>query len=212
RERPTWNESVRGEQRRDVLPAWLRSREALREQARWVFDHYRHVFAFHAVRTPVYAGTLAVRSPLGAVRLVGRAFRWVGDTDTRPVRAEAIRKADANEYLKLSKHRDGKARLRGTILAAACLCASLLFTALVLAGPTWALLLTLAGIVAGLGFVGAPEDRPVIGPSVVKPQVQKLTSHFVLRALGALGIAEINKAMTKGWGGKAFVAPITRDG
>ncbi|MYW06701.1 hypothetical protein GT354_52170, partial [Streptomyces sp. SID3343] len=72
RERPTWNESVRGEQRRDVLPSWLRSREALREQARWVFDHYRHVFAFHAVRTPVYAGTLAVRSPLGAVRLVGR--------------------------------------------------------------------------------------------------------------------------------------------
>jgi len=209
---PTWNESIRGEQRRAVLPEWLRSRDALREQTRWVLDHYKHVFAFHAVRTPIYAGTLALRSPLGAVRLVGGALRWVGDADGRPVRAEAVRKADATEYLKLAKHRDGKVRLRGTILVAAVLAAGVLFTALLLAGPTWAIVVTLMGVVAGLGWAGAPVDRPVIGPAVVKPQAEKLSSAMVLRALGALGIAEINKAVTKGWGPRAFVAPITRDG
>ncbi|GCD93769.1 cell division protein FtsK [Embleya hyalina] len=212
RSRPTWSESVRGEQRRDVIPAWLRSREALREQSAWVLDHYKHVFAFHAVRTPVYAGTLALRSPLGAARLVGGALRWVSDADGRPVRAEAVRKADAAEYLKLAKHRDGKVRLRGTILAAAVLAAGVLLTALLLAGPTWALVVTLLGVVAGLGWAGAPEDRPVIGPAVVKAQAEKLSSGMVLRALGALGIAEINKAVAKGWGPRAFVAPITRDG
>lgn len=210
--RVSWRESIRGEQRREVLPAWLRSRDELRKQVRWVWEHYTHVSAFHAVRLPVYAGTLAVRSPQGAARLVGGVFRWASDADGRPVRADAVRRADAAEYLKLAKHRDGRIRLRVTILVAAVACAGMLLTALILAGPTWGLALALLGMVAGLGFLGAPQDRPIVGPAVVKPQVQKLTSHIVLRALGALGIAGINQAITKGWGPRAFVAPITRDG
>ncbi|WP_436786324.1 cell division protein FtsK [Yinghuangia sp. YIM S10712] len=210
--RPSWRESVRGEKRRPILPPWLLSRDALREQVRWVVDHYTHVLAFHAVRTPVYAATLAIRSPQGAARLVGGAFRWASDADGRPVRADAVRRADAAEYLKLAKHRDGRIRLRVTILATATLAVGILLTALILAGPRWGAVLAFAGIVAGLGFFGAPEDRPVVGPAVVKPQVQKLTSHIVLRALGALGIAGINQAVAKGWGPRAFVAPITRDG
>ncbi|MCF2526626.1 FtsK/SpoIIIE domain-containing protein [Yinghuangia soli] len=210
--RLSWRESVRGEKRQPILPAWLLSRDALKEQVRWVWDHYTHVFAFHAVRVPVYAGTLALRSPQGAGRLIGGAFRWVTDADGRPVRANAIQRADAAEYLKLAKHRDGRIRLRATILIAATLAVSILMTALILAGPTWGAVLAFAGIIGGLGFLGAPNDRPVVGPAVVKPQVQKLSSHIVLRALGALGIAGINQAMTKGWGPRAFVAPITRDG
>ncbi|MDI2126945.1 cell division protein FtsK [Yinghuangia seranimata] len=210
--RPSWQQAIASGERREVLPAWLLSQDELRERARWTLDHFMHVFAFHAVRTPVYAGTLAIRSPLGAARLVGGAFRWVSDADSRPIRANAIAHNDAAEYLRLAKHRDGKVRLRLTILLAAMLGTAVLLTALIVAGPTWGTLLALAGIVGGLGWFGAPQDRPLIGPAVVKPQVQKLTSHIVLRALGALGIAEINKAVTKGWGPRAFVAPITRDG
>ncbi|MDI2127799.1 FtsK/SpoIIIE domain-containing protein [Yinghuangia seranimata] len=210
--RVSWANSVRGEQRREVLPAWLRSREELRKQVRWVLDHYKHVSAFHAVRAPVYAATLVIRSPQGAARLVGGALRWVSDADGRPVRAKAIEHGDANEYLKLARHRDGRIRLRVAILTAAAAVVGMLLALVILAGPSWGAVLALMGVVAGLGFFGAPADRPVVGPAVVKPQVQKLTSHIVLRALGALGIAEINKAVAKGWGPRAFVAPITRDG
>lgn len=210
--RPSWQQSISNGARREVLPTWLLSRDELRERVRWTLDHLTHVFAFHAVRTPVYAGTLAIRSPLGAARLVSGAFRWVSDADSRPIRANAIAHNDAAEYLRLAKHRDGKVRLRLTILLAAMLGTAALLTALIVAGPTWGTVLAFAGIVGGLGWFGAPQDRPLIGPAVVKPQVQKLTSHIVLRALGALGIAGINQAMTKGWGPRAFVAPITRDG
>lgn len=211
-QRIAWRDSVRGEQRREVIPAWLRSREELRRQTRWVVDHYTHVFAFHTVRLPVYAGTLALRSPIGAARLVGGALRWASDADGRPVRADAVRRADAAEYLRLEKHRDGRIRLRATILLAAVAATGILLAALILTGPAWGTVLAFMGVVGGLGWLGAPDDRPVVGPAVVKPQVQKLTSHIVLRALGALGIAGINQAMTKGWGPRAFVAPITRDG
>ena len=63
-----------------------------------------------------------------------------------------------------------------------------------------------------LGIVGTPADRPVTGRSVVRTQVQRLTSDVVVRALGALGLAEMNKALGKGGPGVTFPAPITRDG
>ncbi|MGH3097169.1 MAG: hypothetical protein ACRDMV_14370 [Streptosporangiales bacterium] len=50
-----------------------------------------------------------------------------------------------------------------------------------------------------------------MGAAIVPHRVQKLTSALVIRALSALGIAEINKAMSRG-GGITFPAPITRDG
>jgi S-DNA-T family DNA segregation ATPase FtsK/SpoIIIE len=47
---------------------------------------------------------------------------------------------------------------------------------------------------------------------VVTHKVPKLTDDMVVRALGALGVAEINKAIAKGGSGISFPAPITRDG
>ncbi|MEU8134607.1 cell division protein FtsK [Streptodolium elevatio] len=206
--RPSWRTMVQGEKRRPIFPAWLLSRDALKAQVRWVLSHTGHVFAFHAVRTPVYAATLAVRSPQGALRLVSGAFRWASDADGRPVRAKAIERADAGEYLRLQRQRDGRVKLRATILATATLTVGILLTALILVGPAWGLALTLMGVTAGLGFLGAPEDKPIVAPAVVRAQVQRLTSLIVLRALSSLGIAALNSKDAH----INFPAPITRDG
>ncbi|MFD1044268.1 tetratricopeptide repeat protein [Kibdelosporangium lantanae] len=50
------------------------------------------------------------------------------------------------------------------------------------------------------------------GRAVVTTKAQKLTSDIVVRALSALGIAEVNKAVAKGGNGITFPAPIVRDG
>lgn len=60
--------------------------------------------------------------------------------------------------------------------------------------------------------MGTPADKRVFDRAVIPTQAQKLTSELVLRALGALGIAELNKAVGKGRDGINFPAPITRDG
>ncbi len=80
------------------------------------------------------------------------------------------------------------------------------------AGPAWLPGVTVAGLVALLGKIGAPADRPLTGRAVVTHKVPKLTADMVIRALSALGIAEINKAIAKGGNGITFPAPITRDG
>jgi DNA segregation ATPase FtsK/SpoIIIE, S-DNA-T family len=73
----------------------------------------------------------------------------------------------------------------------------------------WAVL---ALLMAVLGVMGAPADRPLLERAVVVPRAARLTSEMVVRALGVLGLAGLNQALAKNPKAIGFVAPITRDG
>jgi S-DNA-T family DNA segregation ATPase FtsK/SpoIIIE len=101
-----------GAKRRAVVPLWLRSLSELKTASGWVARHYAHTAGYHALRAPVYAARLALQAPTGAARFVGGTMRWVADREGEPVRLAAVRREDAAEYLKLSRQRDGRVRLR----------------------------------------------------------------------------------------------------
>ncbi len=198
--------------RRPILPLWLHSRSEAVSTLEWVGGHYLHVTAYHALRTPKYAAKLAARSPRGLARTLGGSVRWTFDLEGEPVRLAAVRREDPESYLKLSRQRDARVRLRVAvaILAVIVLGVSALLLAAVAPTPAqWAALAALVGL---LGMLGAPADRPLIDRAVIATKVERLTSSVVIDALAALGIAEINKAMGKGGRGIGFPAPITRDG
>ncbi|MDQ0367835.1 cell division protein FtsK [Catenuloplanes indicus] len=200
-------------QRKPILPAWMLSGSDFRHTCRWIAAHYLHVSAYHAVRMPVYGGKLALRAPRGVWRFISGGTRWVLDLEGLPVRLAAVRREDAEQYLRLSRQRDGRVRLRTLIAASvAVLGVSGTFVLAVLA-PSWAHWATLAGLVAAFGLGGARPDRPLVSRAVVPTHVQELTSNQVTLALSVLGLAGINQAVSK-LGDKAigFPAPITRDG
>lgn len=214
-DRVTRADKMRRGERRPVLPSWARSTSEFRDGAAWVAGHYAHTAAFHGIRVPAYAARLALWSPFGATRMVTGGVRWLLDFEGLPVRLDVVRRADAEMYLKLIRHRDARVRARTSLAALGALVALGVLLAVLVGAVTlptaawWALL---AAVVALLGVVGAPSDRPVAGPAVVAPQAQRLTADIVVRALGALGLAEINKALAKSAHGVTFPAPITRDG
>lgn len=210
--RPLLLDTLRNAQRRPIFPGWVRSWEEFRDAARWVVGHYAHAGAYHAVRVPKYAVKVTFRAPRGAVRTLGAVSRWVADAEGAPVRAAAVRREDAELYLKLSRQRDARVRARAIVAAAVALLGIPTTAVLLVLAPEWARWGVLAGVVALFGVLGSPADRPLVSPAVVAPKAQKLTSEIVIRALGSLGIAEINKAVAKGSSGITFVAPITRDG
>jgi S-DNA-T family DNA segregation ATPase FtsK/SpoIIIE len=205
-------ERVRGGQRRAVLPGWARSGAEFVSAAGWLAGHVGHSAAFHAVRTPWYAAVLTARAPAGAAKFVGGALRWVADAEGEPLRQAAAKRENAEEYLKLSRQRDGRVKMRGILFTLALVVGPVLALALWVLAPTWMLAVTVAAVVTALGFAGAPADKPVVSRAVIATQVERLTSTIVERALGALGNAEINKALSKGGEGIKFPAPITRDG
>ncbi|WP_327284878.1 cell division protein FtsK [Streptomyces sp. NBC_01205] len=201
-----------GARRRAIVPAWLKSTAELKTAAAWVAGHYGHMVGFHAFRSPVYAARLALQSPRGAAKFIGGTMRWVADKEGEPVRLAMVQKEDAATYLKLSRQRDGRVRLRTLVLILASVIGLGTALALYVLAPAWLMAVSVSAVVLALGYAGEAPDAPVIHRAVELAKVQKLTSDIVLRALAALSISQINQAIAKGRDGFVFTAPITRDG
>ncbi|MER7577358.1 cell division protein FtsK [Streptomyces sp. NPDC126514] len=201
-----------GARRRAVVPVWLKSVAELRTASAWVARHYAHSVGYHALRSPVYAVRLTLQAPAGAARFVGGTMRWVADREGEPVRLAAVRREDAAEYLKLSRQRDGRVRLRTLVAVLAMFTGLGAALAIYVLAPDWLQALSVGAVVIALGSAGRRADAPVIHRAVELPTAVKLTSDIVLRALGSLGIPAINQAQAKGRDGFEFTAPITRDG
>ena len=191
--------------RRPILPAWLRSATEARALTRWIVGHYTHVSVYHLTRLPLYAGRLAVRAPRGLLRTVAGTARWATDAEGMPVRLAAVRREDAEQYLKLSRQRDGRVRLRTLILLASLTLGAFGVTALLVATPRWAWCATLAALVVILGVIGSSADKPLLDVAAVKPRVRKLTADVLMRAFLAAGLCKADDPIT-------FPAPIMRDG
>ncbi|MFF5518983.1 cell division protein FtsK [Streptomyces coeruleorubidus] len=198
--------------RRPVVPVWLKSAAELKTASAWVARHYAHSVGYHALRSPVYAARLTLQAPAGAAKFVGGTVRWVADREGEPVRLAAVRREDAAEYLKLSRQRDGRVRLRTLVTVLAMFIGLGAALAIYVLAPDWLQALSVGAVVLALGYAGRKADDPVIHRAVELPKAVKLTSDIVLRALGSLGIPAINQAQAKGRDGLEFTAPITRDG
>ncbi|MGW7514622.1 cell division protein FtsK [Streptomyces sp. NPDC054796] len=209
---PGFMARVVGAKRHAIVPAWLRSGTELATAAKWVVGHYGHLLGYHSLRTPAYAAKLALQAPRGAARFVGGTMRWVADKEGEPVRLAAVQREDAADYLKLSRQRDGRVRLRTLVTVLAALVGTGTALALYVLAPGWLQAVSVTGLLLALGVAGTEADAPVASRAVDIPKVQKLTSDIVLRALAALSISQINQAVAKGRDGFAFTAPITRDG
>lgn len=199
------------DRQRPVLPAWARTWREFGTTVAWLCRFWTHVVAYHAVRLPKYAATLAVRAPRGIVRATVGTFRWVWDVEGLPARLAAVRRDDVDQYLKLSRQRDQRVRARLAVFVPAlilCLVGAVIvwFTA-----PDYILWSAGLVLVALAGVLGRPPDRRLLDRAVVPTRAAKLTSDVVLRAMTSLGIGQINEAARAG-GGVSFPAPIVRDG
>ncbi|MEU7061630.1 cell division protein FtsK [Streptomyces sp. NPDC046197] len=221
-ERPRWadgpqpkNPGLMGQAeqaaRRTVLPPWLCSWPELTGAARWLGTYLGHIVAFHAVRSPVYAGRLVARTPRGIGRTLRGWQRWASDAESAPLRHAEAFKERTEEYLKLSRQRDRRVRWRGTVSAVAL---PLLLTAALLlafAAPWWLQTAAAALAIGVFGVVGSPADAPLVQHAVVKAEAPKLTASMVVTALGALGNDKLNAAIKNGTGLR-FTSEIHRDG
>jgi S-DNA-T family DNA segregation ATPase FtsK/SpoIIIE len=199
----------RAVQRRPILAAWLRSRDEFRQALAWALRHAAHVAAFHAVRVPtLYAGRLALRSPRGAWRVTRGTFRWVTDWEGHPMRTAAVERTDDAAYLRLSRQRNTRIRVRGYAAAIAALPLLSVAVLVWLGGPAIRVL-GVVSLAAVLGALGRPEDKPLLDVAVVKPKAARLTSELVRRALTSLGLGALSERASETI---SFPAPIQRDG
>ncbi|MFE0249872.1 cell division protein FtsK [Streptomyces sp. NPDC059010] len=192
--------------RMPVLPDWVKLPDQRTAVRKWAVRHYSAVIGYHAVRLPcIYTPKVLWYSPRGAWRWSAAIGRWVFDAEGKSLRLASVANEDAAEYLKLSRQRNDRVRLRGIVAAIASLIGLAAALTLYVMAPSWLLLLVVATLTTTLGAVGAPADRPLIDLAKVTFRKRKLSSDIVIRAHDAAGLTTKDQSI-------AFPRPIGRDG
>jgi S-DNA-T family DNA segregation ATPase FtsK/SpoIIIE len=204
---------VTDEKRKPILPPWLKDRTEFATAAKHTAARAGYASMYHGIRLPWYATQLAMMSPRGACRFVASTNRWLWDREAAPLRDYAVRTEDVTEYLTLARLRGNRVRLRGLVTVVACVFGLGFALWLYVMAPDF-LLAFAAGGVLTMGYFGQQPDAPVIGPAVMRTELQKLTGTIVLRALDAIGNPKISAAIKRGgdMDGMRFTSEITRDG
>jgi len=200
-------------QRADILPGWAKSSEGMKAAAGWVWSYYWHALRFHAVRSPIYlAKVLLILVPRGLVRATAGLCGWLSGAESAPLRAYVVAKDDPATFLALKRQQQDQTNRRLLILAGALLAAlvAAVVAPIVVPGPV--LLLVPLAALAGLAVLGRDAAAPVLGRAVTTFSAPRLTADTIVAALGALGIAELNKAIRLDPAtGVGFPAPIQRE-
>ncbi|MEU5399737.1 cell division protein FtsK [Streptomyces sp. NPDC005963] len=201
------------EKRKPILASWLTNRRDFTATTRHTAANLYYATRYHGVRLPVYAGRLALMSPRGACRFVASTGRWVWDREAAPLRAAAVRAEDVEEYMRLARLRAGRVRLRSLVTLVAAVFGVGFALYLYVMAPAFLYAFAAGGVLL-LGAAGQQPDAPVIGPAVLKTEVQKLTGSLVLRGLDSIGNARITAAIKRGgdMNGLRFTSEIVRDG
>jgi S-DNA-T family DNA segregation ATPase FtsK/SpoIIIE len=204
---------VTTEKRRPIIAPWLRSRRDLLATIERAAGHTWYATAYHGLRTPWYAVQLGLMAPRGTARLAADTNRWIWDREAAPLRDYSVRQEDVEEYMRLARLRAGRVRLRGLVTVIACTFGLGFAIWLYVMAPAF-LYVFAAGGVLTLGYFGQQPDAPVIGPAIVRTELQKLTGTIVLRALDSIGNPKISAAIKKGgdMDGMRFTSEIVRDG
>ncbi|MFF7375684.1 cell division protein FtsK [Streptomyces massasporeus] len=189
-----------------VLPDWVKLPDQRTAVRKWAVRHYSAVVGYHAVRLPcIYTPKVLFYSPRGAWRWSAAIGRWVFDAEGKSLRLASVANEVAGEYLKLSRQRNDRVRLRGVVAAIASMVGLAAALTLYVMAPSWLLLLAMAALTTTLGTAGAPADRPLIDMAKVTFRKRRLSSDIVIRAHEAAGLTTKDQTI-------AFPRPIGRDG
>jgi S-DNA-T family DNA segregation ATPase FtsK/SpoIIIE len=198
-------------QRRPIIPEHWRSWENAKRHISLAAARHGHRAAYHGLRSPSYFAKALGFAVWGVIVTIKRLISWWHIPGTTRLEWQAAADGLLNDHLRL--HRAGKEtrRARGTILAL-CL-AGLAATAVALArfGPWWAWLLIALVLFVAFALAGRPQGKTITTRAEIPAQVQPPTGDVIIRALGSLGIAEVNRAI-KDAAFPPLPSPVREDG
>lgn len=177
-----------------VLPEHLRTRDGIKKAAGWHYRKARHLTLYHGVRSPWRLLLALWWAGVGLLRIVYAQLGWWWVSEQTFLRHKAAADGDAGKWLALSKHGREVRLVRGLVLLAEL--AALAAGGLLLSRASALLWVPVAlAAVPLLAWIGRPDDKPIMTSAVIPAAVTPISAELIVRALGVLGIAEMNKAL-----------------
>jgi S-DNA-T family DNA segregation ATPase FtsK/SpoIIIE len=209
---PAYVDLTSGEaQRRPLIPGHWRTWEAARTHIRLAAARHGHRTAYHGLRSPAYFARALGFAVWGVVLTIKRLISWWHIPGTTRLEWEAAANGLLNDHLRL--HRAGKEtrRARGTILALCLAGLAAAIVAMARYAPPWAW--APLGLVLFIAFAlaGRPQGKTITTRAELPAAVQPPDRDVIVRALGSLGIAQVNKAIAESTF-PPLPAPVREDG
>jgi S-DNA-T family DNA segregation ATPase FtsK/SpoIIIE len=209
---PGYVDLTRGEpQRRAVIPAHWRTREAAKRHLQLAAARHGHRAAYHGVRFPGYAFLATGYAVRGVFVTAAAVLRWWHVPGTTQLEHQAAADGLLNDHLRLHKQGRETRKARGIIVAAVAAVVLAAVIAMVRFAPPAVWAIATAAAFIGLARAGRPKGKTITTKAEIPAQVQPPTSDVIVRALGALGIAEVNRAISAGTF-PPLPSPVREDG
>ena len=197
---------------RDIIPAGLRSWASVKKALKRQRKLAKHHTLYHAVRSPKRLTLTIWWAGVGLARLAATQIAWWWVSEQTYLRHEAVAANDAPRWLQLHNHARKTRLVRGMALAAEVL-GVFLACGIITSYAPLAWIPVLAVVIPLLAWVGRPADKPILDSAVTPAHMERLSKEIIIRALGTLGISELNKAIGKDpENAVVLVDPICRDG
>jgi DNA segregation ATPase FtsK/SpoIIIE, S-DNA-T family len=199
------------EQRKAIVPAHWRTWAAAREHVKLAAARNGHAGAYHGVRLPVYVVLTCWWALVGLLRTTGKVLAWWHVPDMTRLEHQAAADGLLSDHLRIHKAGREIRTARGAILAACALVVVAAAVIMVRLAPAWAWILL--GVVALplLARAGRPAGKPIVTAATLPAAVQAPDQDVITRALGALGIAGIDRWLRDGRP-LVFPSPVREDG
>ena len=201
----------RGELRR-IIPEHLTTVAGIRKALRWRLRRARHISLYHLIRVPKRVPLALWWAAVGVLRLEVAFCAWAFVTEQGYLRGLTIEAGDIRTYLQV--HKEGKqTRLfRVPAMIAAHVLVLVLAAVVTVKLPLLWVPIGLAAV-PFLAAAGRPDGRPIVDSAVIPAAFEPLTEASLIRALGGLGIGELNRGLREDPEHAVVpIAPITRDG
>ena len=198
-------------QRRPIIPEHWRTRENAKRHISLALARHGHRTAYHGVRSPAYFGRSLGFAMAGVYVTVKRLIAWWHIPGTTRLEWEAAANGLLNEHLRLNKQGREVRKARGTILALCLAGLAAAVAAMVVFAPWWGWALAALALFVLFALAGRPQGKTITTRAELPAQVQPPDRDVIVRALGSVGIAEINKALAAGTF-PPFPAPVREDG
>jgi S-DNA-T family DNA segregation ATPase FtsK/SpoIIIE len=198
-------------QRKPIIPAHWRTWEAAREHLKLAAARYGHAAAYHGVRAPAYVVLTTWWALVGVARTCGMLLAWWHVPDLGKLERQAAADGLLSDHLRIHKAGKETRGARGMILAGCAVMVVAALVTLVTWAPPWAWILLGLVVVPLLARTGRPAHKPIVTPAVLPATVQPPTQDVITRALGALGIAGIDRWIRDGHQ-LVFPSPVREEG
>jgi S-DNA-T family DNA segregation ATPase FtsK/SpoIIIE len=210
--RPAYVDLTGGEaQRRPLIPEHWRTWDNAKRHVSLAAARHGHRAAYHGLRSPSYFVKALGFAVWGVIITIKRLITWWHIPGTTKLEWEAAASGLLTEHLRLNKQGREVRRARGTILALCLAGLAAAVAAMVVFAPWWAWALAAVALFAAFALAGRPQGKTITTRAELPAQVQPPDRDVIVRALGALGIAEINRAIAAG-SFPPFPSPVREDG